>query len=114
MSGNVCFHFLLLSMNSTHGFGVGLDPIHTEANQKQLFPEINLSSGNELYIHLCGGTSTHVLAHAHKLRTADHVRGAGPRPGSPAPRGREAVRWRVSKASERKGAPGKHSGCGAL
>lgn len=76
-------------MNSTHGYGLGLDPIHTEANQKQLFPEINLSLGNELYIHLCGGTSTHVLTHAHNLRTTDHVHGADPQTGSPEPQGRE-------------------------
>jgi hypothetical protein len=48
MSGNVCFHFLWPSMNSTHGNGLGLDQIHTEANQKHLFLEINLSLGNEL------------------------------------------------------------------
>lgn len=64
MSGNVCFHSLLLSMSSTHGYGSGLDPIHTEANQKQLFPEINLSLGNELYIHLCGGPP-HTYSHTH-------------------------------------------------
>lgn len=64
MSGNVCFHFLLPSMNSTYGSGLGLDLIHTEADQKHLFPEINLSTGNELYIHVLEGTYTYVL-HMH-------------------------------------------------
>lgn len=73
MSGNVCFHFLLLSMNPTHGYGLGLDPIHTEANQKHLFPEINLSLGNELHTHVCGATSAYVRTHTCILCIADHV-----------------------------------------
>lgn len=51
-------------MNSTYGSGLGLDLIHTEADQKHLFPEINLSTGNELYIHVLEGTYTYVL-HMH-------------------------------------------------
>lgn len=78
MSGNVCFHFLLPSMNSTRGNGLGLDHIHTEANQKHLFPEINLSLGNELYIHPCGGTYVHILTHAHILCITDKTHGANP------------------------------------
>lgn len=82
MSGSVCFHFLEPSMNSTHGNGWGLDPIHTEANQKHLFPEINLSLGNELYIHPCGGTYTHILTHAHILCITDKIHGVNPQTGS--------------------------------
>lgn len=76
-------------MNSTHSYGLGLDPIHTEANQKHLFPEINLSLGNELYIHLCGGTYTHILAHAHTVCITDQIYGANSQTGSPEPLGRE-------------------------
>lgn len=55
-------------MNSTYGYGLGLDPIHTEANQKHLFSEISLPLGNELSIYLStylsvGGACTHVLTH---------------------------------------------------
>lgn len=89
MSGNVCFHFLLPSMNPTHSYGLGLDPIHTEANQKHLFPEINLSLGNELYIHLCRGTYTHVLTHARTVCITDQIYGVNPQTGSPEPLGRE-------------------------
>lgn len=63
MSGKVCFHFLFPSMNSTHGNSLGLDQIHTEANQKHLFLEINLSLGNDLYIHPREGVYTHTLTH---------------------------------------------------
>lgn len=82
MSGNVCFHFLLPSMNSTHGNGLGLDQIHTEANQKHLFLEINLSLGNELYIHLWGDprtrTHTGIYIMYHRQNTC-----ANPQAGSP-------------------------------
>lgn len=66
-------------MNSTHGNGWGLDPIHTEANQKHLFPEINLSLGNELYIHPCGGdlhTRTHTRTYIMHYR--QNTRGESP------------------------------------
>lgn len=76
-------------MNSTHGYSLGLDPIHTEANQKHLFPEINLSLGNELYIHLCGETYAHILTHARILCITDQIYGANPPTGSPEPLGRD-------------------------
>lgn len=50
-------------MNSTHGNSLGLDQIHTEANQKHLFLEINLSLGNDLYIHPREGARTHTHTH---------------------------------------------------
>lgn len=79
VSGNVCFHFLLPSMNSTHGKGSGLDQIHTEANQKHLCLEINLPLGNELYIHPCGGTYVHILTHAYILCITDKIHGQIPK-----------------------------------
>lgn len=54
-----------------------------------LFPEINLSLGNELYIHLCGGVYVCILTHTHILCITDKMRGVKPPPGSPEPLGRE-------------------------
>lgn len=65
MSGNVCFHFLLPSMNSTHGNGSGLDRIHTEANQKHLFPEINLSLGEKVIYTSVLGEPMYTYSHTH-------------------------------------------------
>lgn len=75
-------------MNSTYGYGLGLDPIHTEANQKHLFPEINLSLGNELSIYLsiylCGAAYTHVLTHTYAMHYRPDTQGH-PRPRQVAP-----------------------------
>lgn len=105
MSGNACFHFLLPSMNSTRGNGLGLDPIHTEANQKHLFLEINLSSGNELYIHRgggAGGTYVHVLSHAFILCITDKIHGQIPRQAGLSFWEGKTIRWLASKDIERK------------
>lgn len=78
-------------MNSTHGNGLGLDPIHTEANQKHLFPEINLSLGNELYIHPLGvgGLHTHTHTLTHIMHHRQNTGGKSP-DRQPEPLGRKS------------------------
>lgn len=65
-------------MNSTHGNSLGLDQIHTEANQKHLFLEINLSLGND-FIYTSQGGSAHTYSHTYVLCITDRIHAQIPR-----------------------------------